>query len=127
MAVSHSGFHKHGAYMIENADLSGFTNREQRLMSQLILGQKGNLKKLDRMLLDPDFVRAVLALRLAVVFMHARIEGSLQQVGLRIRNRIELEFPHAWLDAHPTLAFWLQKERDYWKDVGTELQVRHAA
>ena len=127
MAVSHSGFHKHGAYMIENADLSGFTNREQRLMSQLILGQKGNLKKLDRMLLDPDFVRAVLALRLAVVFMHARIEGSLQQVGLRIRNRIELEFPRAWLDAHPTLAFWLQKERDYWKDVGTELQVRHAA
>ncbi|MFL6719077.1 MAG: Ppx/GppA family phosphatase [Burkholderiaceae bacterium] len=127
MAVSHSGFHKHGAYMIENADLSGFTNREQRLMSQLILGQKGNLKKLDRMLLDPDFVRAVLALRLAVVFMHARIEGSLQQVGLRIRNRIELEFPRAWLDAHPTLAFWLQKERDYWKDVGTEFQVRYAA
>lgn len=127
MAVSHSGFHKHGAYMIENADLSGFTNREQRLMSQLILGQKGNLKKLDRMLLDPDFVRAVLALRLAVVFMHARIEGSLQQVGLRIRNRIELEFPRAWLDAHPTLAFWLQKERDYWKDVGIEFQVRHAA
>ena len=127
MAVSHSGFHKHGAYMIENADLSGFTNREQRLMSQLILGQKGNLKKLDRMLLDPDFVRAVLALRLAAVFMHARIEGSLQQVGLRVRNRIELEFPRAWLDAHPTLAFWLQKERDYWKDVGTEFQVRHAA
>lgn len=126
MAVSHSGFHKHGAYMIEHADLSGFTNREQRLMSQLILGQKGNLKKLDRMLLDADFVRAVLALRLAVVFMHARIEGSLQQVGLRITNRIELEFPRAWLDAHPTLAFWLQKECDYWKDVGTELQVRHA-
>ncbi|MET0961361.1 MAG: Ppx/GppA phosphatase family protein [Noviherbaspirillum sp.] len=126
MAVSHSGYHKHGAYMIENADLSGFTNRDQRLMSRLILGQKGNLHKLDAMLGDADFVRAVLALRLAVIFMHARIEGSLQQVGLRIRNRIELEFPRAWLAAHPTLTFWLDKERDYWKDVGTDFQVRLA-
>ena len=126
MAVSHSGYHKHGAYMIENADLSGFTNRDQRLMSRLILGQKGNLHKLDAMLGEPDFVRAVLALRLAVIFMHARIEGSLQQVGLRIRNRIEMEFPRDWLVAHPTLSFWLDKERDYWKEVGTEFQVRLA-
>jgi len=127
MAVSHSGYHKHGAYMIENADLSGFNNRDQRTMSQLILGQKGNLRKLDVMLSDPDFVRAVLALRLAVIFMHARIEGSLQQVGLRIRNRIELEFPRDWLRTHPTLAFWLDKERAYWKEVGTDFQVRHTA
>jgi exopolyphosphatase / guanosine-5'-triphosphate,3'-diphosphate pyrophosphatase len=127
MAVSHSGYHKHGAYMIENADLSGFNTRDQHLMSQLILGQKGNLRKLDVMLSDADFVRAVLALRLAVIFMHARIEGSLQQVGLRIKNRIELEFPRDWLRAHPTLAFWLVKERDYWKDVGTDFQVRHIA
>jgi exopolyphosphatase/guanosine-5'-triphosphate,3'-diphosphate pyrophosphatase len=126
MAVSHSGYHKHGAYMIENADLSGFTNRDQRLMSRLILGQKGNLHKIEAMLADADFVRAVLALRLAVIFMHARIEGSLQQVGLRIRNRIELEFPRDWLVAHPTLPFWLDKERDYWKDVGTDFQVRLA-
>lgn len=126
MAVSHSGYHKHGAYMIENADLSGFTNRDQRLMSRLILGQKGNLHKVDAVLGDADFVRALLALRLAVIFMHARIEGSLQQVGLRIRNRIELEFPRAWLAAHPTLTFWLDKERDYWKDVGTDFQVRLA-
>ena len=126
MAVSHSGYHKHGAYMIENADLSGFTNRDQRLMSRLILGQKGNLHKLDAMLGDADFVRGLLALRLAVIFMHARIEGSLQQVGLRIKNRIELEFPRAWLTAHPTLTAWLDKERDYWKEVGTEFQVRLA-
>ena len=126
MSVSHSGYHKHGAYMIENADLSGFTNRDQRLMSRLILGQKGNLHKLDAMLGDPDFVRAVLALRLAVIFMHARIAGSLQQVGLRIRNRIELEIPRDWLLEHPTLTFWLDKERDYWKEVGTDFQVRLA-
>jgi exopolyphosphatase/guanosine-5'-triphosphate,3'-diphosphate pyrophosphatase len=68
----------------------------------------------------------VLALRLAVIFMHARIEGSLQQVGLRIRSRIELEIPRDWLVAHPTLSFWLDKERDYWKEVGTDFQVRLA-
>ena len=68
----------------------------------------------------------LLALRLAVIFMHARIEGSLQQVGLRIRNRIELEIPRDWLLEHPTLSFWLDKERDYWLEVGTDFQVRLA-
>ena len=33
LSVSHTGCHKHAAYMVENADLPGFTTREQRLMS----------------------------------------------------------------------------------------------
>jgi exopolyphosphatase/guanosine-5'-triphosphate,3'-diphosphate pyrophosphatase len=125
-AVSHSGYHKHGAYMIENADLSGFTRREQRLVSQLVLAQKGNLRKLDRATGDADFMRAVLALRLAVIFLHGRPSlGHLQQIGLRMKNRIELDLPRALLAEHPTLSFWLSRERDYWKEIGADLQVRY--
>jgi exopolyphosphatase/guanosine-5'-triphosphate,3'-diphosphate pyrophosphatase len=125
-AVSHSGYHKHGAYMIENADLSGFTRREQRLVSLLVLAQKGNLRKLDRMLADADFMRAVLALRLAVIFMHGRSVGPLQQAALRLKNRVELDLPRAWLAEHPTLSFWLARERDYWKEIGIDFQVRYS-
>jgi exopolyphosphatase/guanosine-5'-triphosphate,3'-diphosphate pyrophosphatase len=127
LAVSHSGYHKHGAYLIENADLSGFTRRDQRLMSLLILGHKGNLRKLERSVNDGDFVRALLALRLAVIFMHGRTTTSLLQVGLRMKNnRIELDLPRAWLAEHPTLSFWLGKEREYWKDIGIEFQLRYS-
>jgi len=45
MAISHTSYHKHGAYVIENADMAGFTTREQRIMSKLVLSQKGSLKK----------------------------------------------------------------------------------
>jgi exopolyphosphatase/guanosine-5'-triphosphate,3'-diphosphate pyrophosphatase len=71
--VSQTGYHKHAAYMIENADLPGFTAREQKMMARLILAQKGNLRKVAAELPDPDFAKAVLALRLALLLMHARI------------------------------------------------------
>ena len=51
LVVSHTGFHKHGSYLVEHADIVGFTTREQKLMSRLVLSQKGNLRKLE-MLLD---------------------------------------------------------------------------
>lgn len=45
MFVSSSNYHKHGAYLVENADLAGFTAREQKQMSKRLLAQKDNLSK----------------------------------------------------------------------------------
>jgi exopolyphosphatase/guanosine-5'-triphosphate,3'-diphosphate pyrophosphatase len=124
MAVSHSGYHKHGAYLVENADLSGFTNREQRSMSMLVLGQKGNLRKISDALSDVDFAKAVLAMRLAVLFMHSRIDVSLDGLRLRMKSRIELEIHRAWITDHPTLSYWMEKERESWKELGIEFSLR---
>ena len=123
-AVSHSGYHKHGAYMIENADLSGFTTREQREMSRLVLAQKGNLRKIGDSLVDPDFAKAVLALRLAVVLMHARIDVDADTLRLKMKNRIDLEIPRAWTAAHPTIAYWFEKEKEVWNEVGIDFSIR---
>jgi exopolyphosphatase/guanosine-5'-triphosphate,3'-diphosphate pyrophosphatase len=129
LAVSMTGAHKHGAYIIEHADLPGFTTREQRLMSTLVLGQKGNLRKIREALLDTDVARAVLALRMAVVFMHARADEDLGGLKARFRNRsdtlrIELDLPGDLLDRHPTLGPWLEKEEGAWNEVGIPFQVR---
>ncbi|MEC5216866.1 exopolyphosphatase/guanosine-5'-triphosphate,3'-diphosphate pyrophosphatase [Actimicrobium sp. GrIS 1.19] len=126
MAVSHSGYHKHAAYMIENADLPGFTTREQRIMSTLILAQKGNLRKLNDALVDPDFAKAVLALRLAVMLMHGRIGVDQSQLRLRMKTkaRIDIELRRDLITQHPTLAYWLEKEREWWDAIGTELVIR---
>ncbi|HYD96359.1 MAG TPA: Ppx/GppA phosphatase family protein [Noviherbaspirillum sp.] len=124
LAVSHTGYHKHGAYLVENADLPGFTTREQRLMSALVLAQKGNLRKLGDALADPDFAKAVLALRLATIFLHARIDDDPGAVRLKMKSRIELELPGDWLDQHPTLSYWIDKERGWWGEVGVEMGVR---
>ena len=124
VAISQSGYHKHGAYLMQNADLPGFTTREQRTMGALILAHKGNLRKVSEVLADADFSKAVLAFRLAVVFMHSRLEMDAEDVKLRMRNKIELEIRGTWMDAHPTVAFWLEREREAWAEVGTEFSIK---
>ncbi|MEA5097649.1 MAG: Ppx/GppA family phosphatase, partial [Burkholderiaceae bacterium] len=124
LIVSPTNYHKHGAYLIENADLSGFTTREQRTMGRFILGQKGNLRKLDGVLADPDMTKAVLALRLAVMFMHSNIEIDFGELRLKMKNRIELEFPSNLLNDHPTLPYWLEQEQQFWSDVGITFSVK---
>jgi len=124
MVVSQTGYHKHAAYMLENADLPGFTTREQKLMGRLVLAQKGNLRKVAEALSDPDFAKAVLALRIAILMMHGRIETDLGHLRVRMKSRIELEIRRDWMASHPTLAYWIEKEQEWWDEVGVDLSVR---
>nr|WP_315218361.1 Ppx/GppA phosphatase family protein [uncultured Duganella sp.] len=124
LVVSQTGYHKHAAYMIENADLPGFTTREQKVMSRLIVAHKGNLRKVVEVLAEPDFAKAVVALRLAVLFMHSRIDIDFSLLKLRVKNRIELEIRREWVAEHPTLSYWLEKEQENWDEVGVDLTIR---
>lgn len=124
LAISQTGYHKHAAYMVENADLAGFTSREQRRMGMLILAQKGNLRKLDDALSEPDMAKAILALRLATMFMHARIDVEADDLRIKMKSRIELELKRSWIAEHPTVAYGIEKERDWWKEVGVDLMVK---
>jgi exopolyphosphatase/guanosine-5'-triphosphate,3'-diphosphate pyrophosphatase len=124
LVVSQTGYHKHAAYMIENADLPGFTTREQKIMSRLILAQKGNLRKVSEALPDADFAKAVLALRVAILLMHARIELAPSQLKLRMKNRIEMEIKRDWVTSHPTVTYWIEKEQEWWDEVGVDFSVR---
>ncbi|WAW10845.1 Ppx/GppA family phosphatase [Oxalobacter vibrioformis] len=126
MFVSPSNYHKHGAYLVENADLAGFTAREQKQMGKLVLAQKGNLRKLNGIFDNPDAVKAVLAIRLAVIFMHSRVSEAVDAVGFRMKKRIEILMPEKWLKQHQTLSYWLGRERDWWADRGISLLIRES-
>ena len=125
MVVCQTGYHKHGAYLVENADMPGFTTREQKLMGRLIVAQKGNLRKVTEALADPDTAKAVLALRLAVLLMHARMEAGPGEMKLRMKKGIELELRRDWVASHPTLAFWIEKEQEWWDEIDIDFSVRN--
>jgi exopolyphosphatase/guanosine-5'-triphosphate,3'-diphosphate pyrophosphatase len=122
-AISHSGAHKHGAYLVANADLPGFTNGDQAIMSKLVLGQKGNLRKVKEQLDDLDFARAQLALRLAAMMMHARLDEHIDGIRLRMKSRIEIGIGADLAKRHPTVMFWLEKEKECWDEVNVALSV----
>jgi exopolyphosphatase/guanosine-5'-triphosphate,3'-diphosphate pyrophosphatase len=127
LVVSQTGYHKHAAYMIENADLPGFTAREQKAMARLIVAQKGNLRKIGDALAEPDFAKAVLALRLAILLMHARIEADFSELKLRMKSRIELDIKRGWVAHHPTVSYWIEKEQEWWDEVGVDFNVKTSA
>lgn len=124
MVVSQTGYHKHAAYMIENADLPGFTTREQKIMGRLIVAQKGNLRKVVEFLAEPDFAKAVVALRLAILFMHSRIDLDFGLMKLRMKSRIELDIRRDWISDHPTVSYWIEKEQELWDEVGVDFSIR---
>ncbi|WP_025917711.1 Ppx/GppA phosphatase family protein [Herminiimonas sp. CN] len=127
LAVSQTDYHKHGAYLIEHADLPGFTTREQKSMSRLILAHKGNLRKVGDVLANPDAAKAVLALRLAVIFMHARIDPDPGSLRLKMKSRIELDLRRDWIASHPTISYWMEKEINCWEDVDVDFIIKSNA
>lgn len=124
-AISHNDHHKHGAYLVGNADLAGFSTSDQQRIATLILGQRGNLRKVEDALNDPARAAKILALRLAVLFCHARRPIELPKWTLRAaRGGFDLRVDGEWLTRHPLTQFLLDEECAQWDKVSRRLTVK---
>jgi exopolyphosphatase/guanosine-5'-triphosphate,3'-diphosphate pyrophosphatase len=116
--VSHIGFHKHGAYILQHADMPGFASGEQSRLSLLVLSCRGGLDKVEAALEDPQTRTQVLALRLAVLMHHARRPIDAPRTRLAVGKTIGFGLPKRWLAAHPLTAHLLAKELAEWGAAG---------
>jgi exopolyphosphatase/guanosine-5'-triphosphate,3'-diphosphate pyrophosphatase len=57
---------------LDNVDAPGFSIPELHRMSELVLGQRGKLRKLEQSLTDELFAKQLMCLRLALLLCHAR-------------------------------------------------------
>ena len=129
--ISHSDYHKHGAYIIDHVDAIGFAQTELHRLSLLILGHRGKLRKLETELIDESFVRQLLALRLAVLICHARRDPDLDGMKLSRRpdknggnagntgnggkGEFELRLRAGWAESFPQSAHLLREECVAWQ------------
>ena len=119
--ISHSDYHKHGAYILDNADAPGFAVHELHRLSLLVLGHRGKLRKLDADFGDRVFVQQLLCLRLAVILCHARRDPDLG--GLQLRSAAEparrflLNWRAGWAEAFPQSAHLLREEALAWQKM----------
>jgi exopolyphosphatase/guanosine-5'-triphosphate,3'-diphosphate pyrophosphatase len=124
-AISHSDYHKHGAYILDNADAAGFTMNELHRLGQLVLGHRGKLRKLDLQFDDDTFVLQLMALRLAVILCHARRDPDLD--GLQLAwdggREVRLDCRAAWCAAYPQSAYLLREEMQAWLKTTWTLRV----
>jgi exopolyphosphatase/guanosine-5'-triphosphate,3'-diphosphate pyrophosphatase len=126
--VAHSGYHRHGAYLLENADMPGFPREEQRLLARLVGGhrRKLDLEGVEELLppWDSRVLYLIVLLRLAVLLHRGHTAAALPPIELSATPKsLEVQFPARWLKEHPLTSADLQQEFEYLRDVGFRLRV----
>jgi exopolyphosphatase/guanosine-5'-triphosphate,3'-diphosphate pyrophosphatase len=123
LTVAHNQYHKHGAYMVEHADLPGFSWQEQQLLAALIRGHRRKFPVEVFQALVPAqqaaAVRLCVLLRIAALLHRARHDIDPRVVRLRPeRQSLTLCFQRGWLRRHPLTALDLEREKNYLKAAG---------
>ena len=117
--ISHSDYHKHGAYILDNADAPGFAQPELHRLSLLVLGHRGKLRKLDGYFDDPAFMMQLLCLRIAVILCHARRAPDMTGFTLLKDNgntkAFSLLCEKNWAEAFPQSVHLLREEVLAWQ------------
>ncbi len=125
--ISHSDYHKHGAYILDNADAPGFALPELHRLGLLVLGHRGKLRKLEADFDDRVFIQQLLCLRLAVILCHARRDPDLAGLKLDATRDPDRNFAlsarKGWTEIFPQSAWLLQQEAVAWEKTPWSLAV----
>ncbi|NNE38202.1 MAG: exopolyphosphatase, partial [Gammaproteobacteria bacterium] len=126
LAIAHAQYHRHGAYLIANSDLAGFSREEQGKLALLVRAhrRKFPLIELDGISQDEqdDVLHLCILLRLAVLFNRSRLYVSLPQIDIKVKDKkITLEFPQQWLENNSLTRTDLELETGYIKATGYKL------
>ncbi|MBI1175591.1 MAG: exopolyphosphatase [Sideroxydans sp.] len=124
ISVAHSGYHKHSAYILKNADMPGFSKKEQDRLSMLALLHRGRLNKIGSLSYTAEDLALVMALRLAALFCRNRGDINIPAMQGRFSGtKFHLVLPEGWLSQNPLTDTALQDEAKQWKEQGVSIQV----
>ena len=122
--IAYEGYHKHTAYILKNADMLGFTKKEQDRLSLLTLAHSGGLEKMRGLLDSAEDVALVMALRLAMIFCRNRNNAPPPKIQARFSGtKFYLEIDPEWLVHHPLTHYALQAEVKEWRGFGYGMQI----
>ena len=126
--ISHSDYHKHGAYILDNADLLGLSVGELHRLSLLVLGHRGKLRKIDMDQDDAVFIFQLIALRLAIILCHARRDPDTRGMALTLDSKqpqhVLLTCRQGWAALYPQSAHLLNEEVLAWQKTRWSLALK---
>ncbi len=125
ISIAHSGYHKHTAYILANADMPGFSKMEQANLSQLVLAHRGSLGKVSEFVANPLNALLIMALRLAALFHRSRSNILLPPLDITVEKAVcTLYIPRAWLKQNPLTRTLLHTETEEWRRFNFKLQIK---
>ncbi|MFT3755908.1 MAG: exopolyphosphatase [Pseudoxanthomonas sp.] len=108
LAIAHSQYHVHGAYLLENSDISGFSRQEQQVLAALVRTHRRSVPRIafdalpDRLLLRTKRIAALL--RLAVLLHRSHDADPIPKLELAAQgDSLHLVVSQKWIDPRPLL------------------------
>ena len=124
VSIAHGGYHKHSAYIIENADMPGFSKMEQESLGFLVRAQRRSLAKLQMPALSDDRTVLVMIFRLSVLFHRNRLDITPPELNLAWHKAgFGLDVEPGWLAKNPLTDAELASEVVYWEDLNIALSL----
>ncbi len=129
LAISYSQYQKHGAYLVLNLDMPGFSQDEQHLLAILIRGHRRTYPLAEFETLPESAAGTVrylcLLLRLSVVLHRSQTDLPLPPMQFEANDgTVRLCFPAGWLDQHPLTRAGLEQEAGYLTAAGIKLKFK---
>jgi len=128
LAIAHSQYHVHGAYVLEHSDIAGFSLQEQRRLAVLVRTHRRNIPKnafdaLPERLLAAAR-RSSALLRLAVLLHRSHEDAAIPDLRLVAEgDTLTLSLPKRWLEARPLLRADLAGEPGPMAALGVALKL----
>ncbi|WP_242108214.1 exopolyphosphatase [Luteimonas aquatica] len=128
LAIAHSQYHVHGAYVLEHSDIAGFSRQEQQFLAALVRAHrrkisKSNFNALPDRLLAAARRNAAL-LRVAVLLHRAHETEAISQLDAAAEGpALAIALSKRWLEARPLLRADLAGEPDDLEALGIVLAI----
>lgn len=124
MSIALNGYHKHSAYILNNADMPGFSRADQLQLGLLALAHTGKLSKAQTLVKNRDQWLAILCMRLSVLLFRRREDISKLPLSVSVKgSSIVARVDKKWLSTHPLTDFSLHGEESEWSKVGFEFEL----
>jgi len=126
--ISHSKYHRHGAYLLDNSDLMGFSWNEQRLLACLVGNhrRKINLELIEQLpeRWQQQAMYMVVILRIAILINRDRIAKELPEIKVKDSDGVlKVQFEEKWLESHPLTGAELEQEQSYLKALKLKVSI----
>jgi len=128
LAIAHSQYHVHGAYVLENSDIAGFSQQEQRLLAALVRTHRRGIPKTafdaipDRLLVRTK--RTAALLRIAVLLHRSHEADSAPVVEAKANgDNLVVTLDKRWLDQRPLVRQDISGEPEDSADLGVTLRI----
>ena len=126
--ISHSKYHRHGAYLLENSDLMGFSWNEQRLLACLVGShrRKINIELINHLpsRWQQQAMFMIVVLRIAVLIHRDRVPKKLPKLEIQDKDGVlAIQFDQHWLDDHPLTGAELEQEENYLKILSVKVDL----